>query len=71
MQSANYHAHTTFSDGLEAPEAYVLEAMNQQLAACGFSDHAPILFDLSRPHVFMSPQQLSAYLEELERLKQA
>ncbi|MCB9048812.1 MAG: histidinol-phosphatase [Lewinellaceae bacterium] len=69
MQPANYHTHTTFSDGLEVPEAYVLEAMNQKLAACGFSDHAPILFDPSRPHVFMSPLQLSDYLAEIERLK--
>ncbi|MCO6487087.1 MAG: histidinol-phosphatase [Phaeodactylibacter sp.] len=71
MQLANYHTHTTFSDGLEAPENYVLEALNQKMVACGFSDHAPILFDPSRPYVFMSPGQLSAYLSEIERLKTA
>lgn len=70
MQSANYHAHTTFSDGLEPPEAYVVEAINQGLVACGFSDHAPVLFDPSRPHVFMYPRQLEGYLVEIERLKE-
>lgn len=69
MQPANYHTHTTFSDGLEAPGAYLREAIAQKLVAFGFSDHAPILFDPSRPHVFMSPQQLSDYLAEIERLK--
>lgn len=71
MQFTNYHAHSHFSDGRGAPEAYLREAIRQNLVAYGFSDHAPILFDPSRPYVFMTLQKLSEYLAEVERLKEA
>lgn len=71
MQPANYHAHSHFSDGQGEPEAYLREAIAQKLVAYGFSDHAPILFDPTRPYAFMDLQQLSGYLAEIERLKKA
>jgi len=42
MQKANYHTHTHYSDGADAPEVVVKKALELGLETIGFSDHAPI-----------------------------
>lgn len=42
MQKANYHTHTHYSDGADAPEIVVKKALELGLETIGFSDHAPI-----------------------------
>ena len=41
----NLHTHTKFSDGSEAPEKYVEEAIKQGFHTIGFSDHSPVPFE--------------------------
>ena len=67
MQLANYHAHSHFSDGRQGPEAYLKNAIHQQLKAYGFSDHAPIPIDNFGA---MSMAQLQEYGTEIERLRE-
>jgi histidinol-phosphatase (PHP family) len=43
----NYHTHTTFCDGSDKPENYVLEAIRQKMTSLGFSGHAPVPFENS------------------------
>ncbi|MBN2745318.1 MAG: histidinol-phosphatase [Bacteroidales bacterium] len=45
MQILGYHNHNFFCDGKEAPEKYILEAVNQGFTHFGFSSHAPFFFD--------------------------
>ncbi len=45
MQILGYHNHNFFCDGKEAPENYILEAVNQGFTHFGFSSHAPFFFD--------------------------
>lgn len=42
---ANYHTHTSFSDGHADPTVYVEVAARLGFTALGFSDHAPLPFD--------------------------
>jgi histidinol-phosphatase (PHP family) len=37
---ANYHTHTTWCDGKDAPETFVLSAIDKGFEAIGFSSHA-------------------------------
>jgi histidinol-phosphatase (PHP family) len=41
----NLHTHTSFSDGSDAPEKYVEEAIKQGFHTLGFSDHSPVPFE--------------------------
>jgi len=66
MQFANYHAHSNFSDGQETPETYLQNAIQQNLKAYGFADHAPIPI---ANFGAMSLQKLPNYLAEIDRLK--
>ena len=68
MQFANFHAHSNFSDGKEAPETYLKNAIKQGLRIYGFSDHAPLPIDNFGA---MHMSQLPAYLSEIDRLKEA
>ena len=43
---ANFHTHTTFSDGKNTPEEVVISALEQGLCTIGFSDHAYTPYDL-------------------------
>lgn len=45
MNLKNFHTHTHFSDGSDAPEFYIKEALKQGMAALGFSDHSPLPFE--------------------------
>lgn len=65
MQLANYHAHSTFSDGRQSLETYIKTAIKQGLKAYGCSDHAPILSDFGN----MSFQEMAMYFVEIDRLK--
>jgi histidinol-phosphatase (PHP family) len=62
----NYHTHSHFCDGQEAPETYVQKAIAQGFYALGFSGHAPVLF----ANQFSIPDsKLLEYCSEIERLK--
>ena len=66
MNHSNFHTHTVFSDGKEEVSAYVEEAVNQNLSAIGFSDHAPLALDCSWA---MDANQAESYLAEVKRLR--
>ena len=40
-----YHTHTYYCDGAEAPEVYIKEAIKQGLTAYGYSSHSPVPFE--------------------------
>jgi histidinol-phosphatase (PHP family) len=42
MIKANFHTHSTFSDGANTPEEMVRTALSLGMTALGFSDHSPI-----------------------------
>lgn len=66
MPHANYHSHTTFSDGKEDPEAYIEAAIQQNMQAFGFSDHAPVPFETNWT---MKPERLEEYLNRVRQVK--
>lgn len=66
MNHSNFHAHSSYSDGHGKPEEYILEAIQQDLIAYGFSDHAPIIH---RDINLMPMEDLQEYLLEIDRLK--
>ena len=66
MQWVNHHCHTLFSDGHEAPMAYVEFAIAKRMPTLGFSDHAPIPFTCDWT---MNPENLTAYLDTIQQLK--
>jgi histidinol-phosphatase (PHP family) len=45
LNFSNFHTHTHFSDGSDAPEIYIEEAIKQGITALGFSDHSPLPFE--------------------------
>lgn len=45
MRFADFHTHSTFSDGSNTREGMVLAAIDKGLYAIGFSDHAPMPFE--------------------------
>ncbi|MBN2236036.1 MAG: histidinol-phosphatase [Bacteroidales bacterium] len=63
----NYHTHSYFCDGKEAPEAYVKEALRLGFKALGFSSHAPVLFDNKYS---IQPGKLKDYCIAIEQLKE-
>ncbi len=66
MKFVNYHTHTTFSDGREAPVDYVEAAIDQGLKAIGFSDHAPLPLDCS---LAMKSDRLREYIDVIRKLR--
>ena len=66
MIRSNYHTHSYFCDGKEAPEEYVRKAIELGFSALGFSSHAPVPFE---NNYSISPGKLKAYCAEIERLK--
>lgn len=64
---ANYHTHSHFCDGKEAPEAYVKKAISLDFKALGFSSHAPVLFE---NEYSIAPDKLNDYCSEISRLKE-
>ncbi len=67
MILTNYHTHTHFCDGLEAPEVMVQEAIAKGFSVLGFSGHTvhPFASDWHIP-----VDKLSDYVAEINRLKE-
>jgi len=63
---ANYHTHSHFCDGKEAPEAYVQKALALGFKALGFSGHAPVSFENS---YCIPTDKLTDYCREITQLK--
>jgi histidinol-phosphatase (PHP family) len=63
----NYHSHSSFSDGSNEPEAYVLKALEKGMRAYGFSCHAPIPFE---QNWCLRPEKLIPYLHTIRDLKE-
>jgi histidinol-phosphatase (PHP family) len=66
MILSNFHAHSTFCDGSETPEAMVRAAINKGLTAFGISGHACMDFDTDWT---MTPAKERAFIAEMDRLK--
>ena len=66
MLLTNYHTHTLFCDGKDEPEAYIDEALSQNLKAIGFSAHAPMPFHCQWT---LPPEKYANYLEKIQTLK--
>jgi histidinol-phosphatase (PHP family) len=64
---ANYHGHSFFCDGHEAPEAYIKKAIELGLKTLGISSHAPVPFDTDWN---MPQHRLPEYLKMMSVLKQ-
>lgn len=62
---ANFHTHTTFSDGKNTPEEIVLYAIEQGLLSLGFSDHAFTAHDTR-----YCLTDTYGYIQEIKRLKE-
>ena len=69
MIKANYHTHTTFSDGANTPEEMVLAAIDAGMIALGFSDHSPIGREC-RGTTGMDFAKEAAYRQEILRLRE-
>jgi len=66
MIDYNLHQHSTYSDGHSVPEDYVIQALNLNFRAMGFSEHSPLPF----PNSFsLKEEQVEAFVAETERLK--
>ena len=66
MTGLNFHTHSHFSDGSDAPEEYIKAAIRQGMHAIGFSDHAPLPF--STP--FALPlEKLDDYVRQIRSLQ--
>lgn len=67
MILTNYHTHTHFCDGLEAPEVMVQEAIAKGFSVLGFSGHTvhPFASDWHIP-----VDKLPDYVAEINRLKE-
>ncbi len=63
---ADYHVHSTFSDGADTPRALVEEAIARGMQAIGFSDHSYTAFDES---YCMKKDAADAYRASIAALK--
>ena len=66
-QCFDLHTHTTFSDGKNAPEEMILEAISRGFKVIGFSDHSPVAFD---PPGGMPEGMQLAYRQAVRKLKE-
>ena len=62
---ADYHLHTTWSDGDATPRAMIEAAIAAGLARIGFSDHSHTPFD---PGYCMAPEAYAAYRDDIRSL---
>ena len=67
MIRANFHTHTTFSDGKNTPEEMVNTALSLNMTALGFSDHSPLVGFEGTSGIL--PAEENAYRQEILRLK--
>lgn len=66
LRLTNYHTHSQFCDGKEAPEEYIKAAIDAGFDAIGFSSHAPLPFENKWS---IKPGMMQAYAHEIQRLK--
>jgi histidinol-phosphatase (PHP family) len=66
MTLSNFHAHTTWCDGTETPEAMVKAAIGKGLEAFGLSGHAYMGFDTDW---CMTRAGTAGFIGEMDRLK--
>ncbi|MGM9646360.1 MAG: histidinol-phosphatase [Eubacteriales bacterium] len=64
---SNFHTHTVYSDGKDAPEDIVMEAIRLGCSEIGFSDHSYTDFDTS---YCMPKEKAAEYKREIKRLKE-
>lgn len=69
MIRANFHTHTTFSDGANTPEEMVRTALSLGMTALGFSDHSPL--ENCEGTTGMARSDELSYRQEILRLKEA
>lgn len=62
---SNYHTHTTFCDGADAPEELVAEAIRLGCPEIGFSGHSYLPEDSAS----MSPEGMQEYCREIRALQ--
>jgi histidinol-phosphatase (PHP family) len=62
----NLHTHSHFSDGSDAPLKYIGTALEQGLAAIGFSDHSPLPFENS---FALKEEKVAEYCKEIQNAK--
>ena len=67
MRLQDFHVHTTYSDGANTPEEMVRAAIEKNMSAIGFSDHAHTAFDES---YCMKKDAAESYRGEIEALKE-
>ena len=67
MIKADYHMHTTYSDGDNTPEEMVLKAIDLGLDEVGISDHSYVSFD---PDYCMQPDATDSYKAEVAALRE-
>ncbi len=65
MELCDFHIHTVFSDGADAPAAIAEEAVARGLTAIGFSDHSYLPFDSG----CLKKDGADEYLTEIRRVK--
>ena len=63
----DYHIHTTYSDGKESPEAYIMAAKKAGLREIGFSEHIALLPQGEK--WCMKPERLPEYVDHIFRLR--
>lgn len=66
MKFADYHTHTHFSDGKQSREEMVQAAIERDMYAIGFSDHAPMSFEWRYPE---RTEWIENSIRETARLK--
>lgn len=66
MTWTNYHTHSHFCDGVGEPQAYVEQALKENLKALGFSSHAPLPFEDDWTLTF---DTLPTYCDTIKELK--
>ena len=62
---ANFHTHTTFSDGKNTPEEIIEYALAKGIESIGFSDHGYTPYDLR-----YCMKDVDGYIKEIQRLKE-
>ena len=63
----DYHIHTTFCDGLNHPEEFVVRAIELGMEEIGFSAHSYTFFDES---YCLKKDRIEEYKAEITRLKE-
>lgn len=69
MCRKDYHIHTAFSDGEDAPEQIVLAAIEKGMTEIGFSDHSYISYPSDIVY-WLKKETEPAYKAEIARLKE-